>query len=122
MIYVSKLIYSEFLLFADDLKLFRIIKSVEDCKLLQPNIDCAQKLSTENYMKLKMYRTNTIYLTRKTSRVNFNYLLGDLLIVRTDCIKYVFVKLDSRLHIHRHAYCLHSEAPKLLRLISFIRK
>jgi hypothetical protein len=68
----AEIIYSEFLLFADDLKLFRIIKSAEDCKLLQSDVDSAQKWSIENYMKIKTYRINIIYFIRKTSRFHFD--------------------------------------------------
>jgi hypothetical protein len=35
----AKIHFSEFLLFADDLKIFRVIKSAEDCELLQSDID-----------------------------------------------------------------------------------
>jgi hypothetical protein len=39
-------------MFTDDLKIFRVIKSAKDCKLLQSNIDCVQKWCYENYIKI----------------------------------------------------------------------
>jgi hypothetical protein len=39
------------LLFADDLKMFRVTNSAEDCKLLQFGIESVQKWCIENYMK-----------------------------------------------------------------------
>jgi hypothetical protein len=35
--------FSEFLLFADDLKIVLIIKSVEDCKLIKSDTDFVKK-------------------------------------------------------------------------------
>jgi hypothetical protein len=39
----AKTNFSEFLLFAYDLKIFRVMKSAEYCKLLQSDIDSVQK-------------------------------------------------------------------------------
>jgi hypothetical protein len=35
----AKINFSGFLLYADDLKIFCVIKSAEDCKLLQSDVD-----------------------------------------------------------------------------------
>jgi hypothetical protein len=65
-----------------------------------------------------IYKTNIIYFTRNS--IHFNYFLGDLSIVRTDCVKDLEVMLDSKLHFHRHVDYLHSQALKLLQLLIFI--
>jgi hypothetical protein len=39
----AKINHSKFLLFADDLKIYRDIKSVKDCKALQVGIDAVQQ-------------------------------------------------------------------------------
>jgi hypothetical protein len=108
------------LLFADYLKIFRVIKSAKDCKLLQSDIDCVQKWCYENYMKFNTLETNIIFFTRKTNSIFFNYYVDNLLIVRTDCIKDHGVMLDSKLHFHRHIDNLYPQALKLLGLIRFI--
>jgi hypothetical protein len=69
----SKIQNSEFLLFADDLKIFRVIKSAKDCKLLQSDIDCVQKWCYENCMKINTLKTNIISFTSKTNSIYFNY-------------------------------------------------
>jgi hypothetical protein len=63
----AKIHFSEFLLLADDLKAFHVIKSAEDCKLLQCDTDSVQKWRTENYMKINIFKTNMISFTRKTT-------------------------------------------------------
>jgi hypothetical protein len=97
------------------------MKSVEDFKLLQSAIDSIQKWCTENYMKIDILKTNihVISFTRKTN-IHFNYYVGDLLIVRTDCVKDLGVMLDDKLHFRRHVDCLYSQSLEMLGLIRFI--
>jgi hypothetical protein len=77
---MCKIHFYEFLLFADGLKIFHVIRSVGDCtcKLLQSDINFVQKWCTENYMKMNIVKTNTISFTRKTNSIRFNYYVGDL--------------------------------------------
>jgi hypothetical protein len=72
-----------------------------------------------NQVWIIMFKTNIIYFTRKTNSIHFNYFLGDLLTVRTDCIKDLGLMVDSKLHLHRHVDYSHSQALKLLGLIRF---
>jgi hypothetical protein len=44
--------FSDFLLYADDPKIFRVIKPAEGCKLLQSGFNSVQKWCIENYMKI----------------------------------------------------------------------
>jgi hypothetical protein len=76
-----------FLIFADDLKISRVIKSAEDCKILQSDTDPVQKSWSENYMRIIVFKTNIISFTRKTNNIHFNYFMDDLLIVRTNHVK-----------------------------------
>jgi hypothetical protein len=71
-------------------------------------------------MKLNIFKTNIISFISKTNSIHFDYFVGDLLIVRSDCIQDLGAMLDNKLHFHRHVACLHSQALKLLELIRFI--
>jgi hypothetical protein len=88
--------------------------------LLLSDIDSVKNWRTKNYMKMNTFKTNIISFTRKSNSIHFNYILGDLLTVRTDCAKDLGVMLDRKLHFHRHVGYFHSQALKLLRLIRFI--
>jgi hypothetical protein len=118
----AKIYFSEVLLFADDLrvKTFHVIKASKDCKLLQSDINSVKKWCIENYMKINVFKTNIIPFTGATKSIPFNYFLGDVLILRTDSVKYLGVMLNSKLHFHLHVDSLHSLTLKLLRLICFI--
>jgi hypothetical protein len=76
----------EFLQLSNDSKIFRIIKSTDEFKLLQSDIDSVQKWWIENYMKI-IHSKQIISFTRKTNSIHFNYFVSNLLIVRTDCVK-----------------------------------
>jgi hypothetical protein len=117
----AKIHFSKFLLVADGLKIFRVIKSAEDCKLFQSDIDSVQKCCTENYMKINTLQTNTISFTCKTNGIHFDYYVGDLLIIRTEGVKDLGVMLDNKPHFHRHVDYLNSRSLKMLVLIRFIK-
>jgi hypothetical protein len=58
---------SQCLLFADDLKIYHSISDVDDCKLLQRDIDSVQNWCLNNGMKLSSSKTTIMYFTRKTN-------------------------------------------------------
>jgi hypothetical protein len=50
------------------------MKSAEDCKLLRSGIDSVQKWCIENYIKINMFKINTVYFIRKTNSIHFELL------------------------------------------------
>jgi hypothetical protein len=56
--------YSRYLLFADDIKIFCVIKSPNDWKLLQSDIDSVQGWCIANFMKLSISNTRVITFSR----------------------------------------------------------
>jgi hypothetical protein len=59
---------SNYLWFAKNLKIWRSINNVDDCHLLQSDIDCVQKQCLNNGMKLNISKT-TVTLERRHSSV-----------------------------------------------------
>jgi hypothetical protein len=115
----AKIHWSNFLSFADDLKLYHAIKSAEDCKYLQADIHSVKKWCLENCMKLNTQKTYTISFTRKTNSIHFDYPLCNTVITHTDCVKDLEVWLENKLYFHYVKY-IFSVVPKLLGLINFI--
>jgi hypothetical protein len=70
-------------------------------------------------MKLNTQKINVISFTRKTNNIHIDCHLGNAIIKRTDCVKYVGMWLDNKLHFHRVNY-IFSVVYKLLGLINFI--
>jgi hypothetical protein len=76
---------SNYLLFADDLKINRSIRNVDDCKRLQHDIDSVKNWCLGNGMKLNLDKT--ISFTRKTNNIYMNYKLCNNLVSRCQCVK-----------------------------------
>jgi hypothetical protein len=108
--------YYYIVLLANNLKLYYVLKSAEDCKCLQADIHSVNKWCLENCMKLNTQKTNVISLIRKTNSIHFDYHLGNTIITHTECVKHLGVWLDSNLYFHLANY-IFSVASKLQILI-----
>jgi hypothetical protein len=104
--------YSNFLLFADDVKIFRAINSVDDCILLQSDISRTQGWCSANCMKLNTSKTRVVVFARKTNALYYRYKIRDSFIT----IKDLGVQLDSKLHFHAHADYTFSQCVRTLGL------
>jgi hypothetical protein len=112
--------YYKYLLFADNLKIYRNINNVHDCKLLQSDINSVQNWCFENGMTLNVSKTTIISLTRKTVGFHFNYKLSNIPILRSQCVKDLGVLLDSKLYFHHHVDYISSQGLKMLGFIRYI--
>jgi hypothetical protein len=110
---------SQCLLFADDLKIYRCISDVDDCKLLQHNTDSVQNWCLDNGMKLNLSKTTIISFARKTNSIYFNYKLCNNPVGRSQCVKDLGVLLDCKLYFHQHINYIFSQSLKMLALIAF---
>jgi hypothetical protein len=111
--------HSKLLLFADDLKIYSNIKSVEDCKALQADAYSVQHWCAENHMELNIQKTRIISFTRKTNSVHFNYYFSNEIILCSDCIKDLGVMFNNKLYF-RHVDFVHSQALRTLGLICYV--
>jgi hypothetical protein len=84
MFFPLELIRPNFLLFVDDLKIYRDTKSVEDCKALRADIDSVHQWCGENCMEPNIQKNKIISSTRDTNSVHFNYCVSDVLILSSD--------------------------------------
>jgi hypothetical protein len=62
---------SQCLLFANNLKIYRSISDVNDCKLLQHNIDSVQNWCLDNGMKLNLSKTTIISFYSQDKQYSF---------------------------------------------------
>jgi hypothetical protein len=121
MIFVTPFIRnSQFILFADDLKIYRSISDVDGCKLVQHDIDSVQNWCLNNGMKLNLSKTTIISFTRKTNNINFNYNLCNSPVARSQCVKDLGVLLGCKLYFHQHINYIFSQCLKKLGLIRYI--
>jgi hypothetical protein len=53
-------------------------------------------------MKPNFSKIRIVSFTRKTNVLNYQYRLGNSVILRTDCVKDLGVHIDCKPHFHRH--------------------
>jgi hypothetical protein len=116
----NTILNSRYLLFADDLKIYRTITNVDDCKLLQHDINSVHNWCLANGMKMNIGKTTIISFSRKTNSILFNYTLCNNLVTRSQCIKDLGVLLDCKLYFHLHVDYILSQGLKMLGLIRYI--
>ena len=112
----SKLIY------ADDLKLFRIIRSTADCKELQRYLDEFSNWCTRNLLIISVSKCSVISFTRKLEPLPWNYSISGETLERVSVIKDLGVLLDSQLFFKHHYSHIIVQANKNLGFMMRIAK
>jgi hypothetical protein len=102
------------------IKIYRAVKSAQDCNLLQSDINSIQGWCIANCMKPNISKTNVISFSRKTNVLIYDYKLCQNTITQTVSVKYLGVFLDAKFHFHNHVNYIFSHCIKLLGLVRSI--
>jgi hypothetical protein len=102
------------------LKIYRTITSVDDCKLLQHDINSVHNWCLANGIKINIGKTTIISFSRKANSILFNYKLCNNLVTRSQCVTDLGVLLDCKLYFLQHIEYILSQGLKMLGLIPFI--
>lgn len=105
--------YSEILLYADDLKIFRVVNSLEDSDLLQADIDSVVEWSVLNYMFLNESKCLVGSFSNK-SIVPYRYLLHGSRLVYSSLILDLGIYFDPKLSFKQHVLEIASSAARTL--------
>lgn len=109
--------HSQFLLFADDMKIYKKINSLHDCILLQEDLDRLHIYCLRNKLDLNISKCNCISFSRSKNNVCFNYNLNQQSLTRTDFVRDLGVIMDSKLLYDKHIDAITSKAFKMLGFI-----
>lgn len=107
------------LLYADDLKLFRVIKSLLDCCALQADIRTVSRWCEVNGMQMNVSKCKVITFTRRQSIISFDYSLDNTSLEKVRTIKDLGVTLDSKLRFNEHISVTTAKANAML---GFLRR
>ena len=119
-------------LYADDTKIWRKIKCVRDCNILQKDINSLHTWSILNKMKfhpqkckvLSVTLTNTVYYILPFDR--YTYCLDDIPLDYVETEKDLGVHVTTKLNWKEHVYFLCSKANRMLGLVKrtceFVKK
>jgi hypothetical protein len=109
--------FSNYPLSADDIQIFKAIKSPYGCSLLQMDIDIIHGRWIVNLMMLNVSKTRVISFTRGEKKIASKEKHCRSHINHADTIKDLGVFLHSTVYFHHHMDYIHSQALKLLYLI-----
>uniref|UniRef100_A0A1Y1K5G1 Reverse transcriptase domain-containing protein n=1 Tax=Photinus pyralis TaxID=7054 RepID=A0A1Y1K5G1_PHOPY len=108
------IITSNSLMFADDLKIYSELVSVEDCNLLQKDIDRLLKWSLNNKLPLNISKCLVLSIFRTRINIRFDYEMFGTKLKRVESIKDLGVVYDSSLNFNKHIENIATSAYKML--------
>lgn len=108
--------------YADDYKLYNIIKNKGDSELLQLQLDKFTNWCFTNRMSLNASKCSVISFSRKRSTLESIYYVQQIPITRVHYVKDLGVMLDSKLTYKDHVSYITSKALKSLGFIFRITK
>lgn len=115
---ISSILSTESLLFADDVKIFKMISSQEDFALLQSNIYSVMDWCTTNNMKLNFSKCAVMTFGRLRDLRFFQYTLDGRPINRVFTIKDLGVTFSTDLSFNDHVQDLCKRANRMLGFIN----
>lgn len=105
------------LLYADDVKLFAVVRSVLDCSTLQRLLNCFNEWCVRNFLTISIEKCNVISYHRKLKPVVFDYAIAGSSLVRVTQVRDLGVTLDSKLSFKCHRHDIVSRANRQLGFI-----
>ena len=84
-------------LYADDILIYRIINTEDDCKMLQRDLDLLQSWAHKWNMSFNSMKCEFLRITNKQNKIFFSYSIQDTLIKEVTRAKYLGITLNSSL-------------------------
>lgn len=113
---------SHLLLYADDTKIFRVIRNVEDSVILQNDLFNFETFCSLNNLFINIDKCYVISFSRKRTTANFSYRLCNNMLARVNQIRDLGVILDSKLSFVPHIDNIVSKSFKQLGFILRVGK
>lgn len=113
---------SNALLYADDTKIYREIKSVNDCHLLQEDLNRFVEYCNINKLFLNPNKCYVISFSRKKRKVEFNYELNNFPLQRVSQIRDLGVVMDSEMTFLPHIDKIVKQCYKTLGFVMRVTK
>lgn len=105
---------SYYLLYADDLKIFRKISDANDCRILQTDLNRIVEWCNANCLHLNIEKCNMISFTRKRAVTTFNYDINGKTLRRASTVKDLGILFDSKLKFDEHIEQISCKSYKML--------
>lgn len=111
-----------FLLYADDLKLFTRIRSQVDCQKLQSDVDTLYHWCEQNKIKLNIDKCNSMIFSSRAAISTFTYTINNVSLQQVDSVNDLGVIFDRKLNFHNHVDKMVNKSYKMLGFLTRIMK
>lgn len=101
------------LAFADDFKLFSSINNMQDCWVLQEQVDKLSLWCKDNKLNLNIGKCKVVTYTRRKSPIVFEYSIDGTALSRSDSMRDLGVIFDTKLSFDKHIQAVTCEAGRL---------
>lgn len=94
--------HANHLLYADDKKIYLSIKSLDDCELLQSDLNNLYNYYLKNNISISIHKCQCISFTRKHSPIEYQYHFNGVVVERTELVRDLGILLDSKMTMTNH--------------------
>lgn len=101
-------------MYADDLKIYRLIESINDCEILQKCLDTVNAWCKNNYLPLNAGKCNVMSFGRKNNMYMYDYNIDNDSLLRPEFIKDLGVYFVPNLSFNKHIEIITTSAFKSL--------
>jgi Reverse transcriptase (RNA-dependent DNA polymerase) len=108
-----------FAIYADDIKMYLSIRSLNDCIFFQRKLNDFHQWCVNNGLVINLPKCKAISFSRKLTNINFNYNFGNMTIPKGEVVNDLGVKLDSKLYFNAHYDFIVSKA---MRMLGFVKR
>lgn len=113
----SDINYAKCLLFADDLKIYLVIKSINDCILLQRDLDAIFSWSIRNKLLFNVSKCVSLRFCRSKNRIWYDYSMDGKILKSVKTHTDLGITFDEKLTFTVHASTIANEAYRTLGFI-----
>lgn len=108
---------ASYLLFADDLKIYYKVKSINDCYLLQEDLNNIVEWSANNKLHFNISKCAVITYSRGREAVLYDYCMNEVVLSRVTEMLDLGVTFDSKLTFNSHVFKACNRAMKMFGFI-----
>lgn len=114
--------FAKFSIYADDLKIYSIIRNTDDCYSLQSDLDRLSHYVRMNGLSLNIKKCSVISFTRNRNEINFKYNIAQQELNKVASVRDLGVVLDSKLIFDTHIDLIVKKSFKMLGFLLRIGK
>src|SRR5260221_4024738 len=110
-------IHSQIRLFADDCIVYRQIESLNDCHVLQNDLDSLCKWQDKWEMHFNVDKCHVMHMTRKRNAIILAYFMKEIPLTTVDTCTYLGLEIQNNLRWDKHVVKVGKKANKVLGLL-----